>query len=125
MPRGADKPATVVSHSSDSLIKPEIPNLDFALLPGNRELVFSLHVLSAALVSCLQIGIVEDLSAGTIDVLNVAGDYPHLLGKTGHRHGQGSRNSKQLLLRTHFIGSYSGAADSGRQIEALDRRDGL
>ena len=57
----ADKPATVVAHSSDSLIKPEIPKLDFDLPLGNRELVFSLHVLPGALVSCLQIGIVEKL----------------------------------------------------------------
>jgi hypothetical protein len=40
----------------------------------------------------LQIAIVEELAAGTIDVLKVAVDDPNLLGKTGHRHGQGSRN---------------------------------
>jgi hypothetical protein len=55
----ADKPATVVAHSSDSRIKPEIPKLDLDLPPGNRDLVFSLHVLPGALVSFLQTGIVE------------------------------------------------------------------
>jgi hypothetical protein len=40
----------------------------------------------------LQIGIVSELCAGTIDVLNVAADNPDFLGKTWHRHGQGSRN---------------------------------
>jgi len=29
----------------------------------------------------LQIGTVEELAAGTIDVLNVAADHPNLLGK--------------------------------------------
>src|ERR1700756_2549616 len=85
----ADKPATVVAHSSDSLIKPEIPKLDFDLPLGNHDLVFSLHVLPGALVSLLQSGIVEKLSAGTVDVLNVALEDADLLGKTGHRHGHG------------------------------------
>jgi hypothetical protein len=35
----------------------------------------------------LQTGIVEKLSAGTVDVLNVALEHADLLGKTGHRHG--------------------------------------
>jgi hypothetical protein len=92
----ADKPATVVAHSSDSRIKPEIPKLDLDLPPGNRGLVFGLHVLPGALVSFLQTGIVEKLSAGTVDVLNVALDDPDLLGKTGHRHGHRSRNQNSF-----------------------------
>jgi hypothetical protein len=58
----------------------------------NRGLVCSLHGLPGALVSCLQIGIVEKLPVGTVEMLNVALDDPDLLGKTGHRHGHGSRN---------------------------------
>jgi len=91
-----DKPATIVSHSSDSRIKPEITNLDLDLPLGNRGLVFGLHVLPGALVSFLQTGIVEKLSAGTVDVLNVALDDPDLLGKTGHRYGHGSRNQNSF-----------------------------
>src|SRR6516165_2276675 len=92
----ADKPATVAAHSSDSLIKPEIPKLDLNLPPGNRDLVFSLHVFPGALVSFLQTGIVEKLSAGTVDVLNVALEHADLLGETGHRHGHGSRNQNSF-----------------------------
>jgi len=57
------------------------------LSPGNRELAFSPHVLPGALVSCLQIGIVDNLSAGTVEMLKVAINDPDFLGKTGHRQG--------------------------------------
>jgi hypothetical protein len=63
------------------LLKLETLTLELDLLPLNRELFSSLHVLPGALVSCLQIGTVEELAAGTIDVLNVAADHPNLLGK--------------------------------------------
>jgi hypothetical protein len=65
---------------------------DLDLPPRDRELSFSLHVLPGSLVSRLQIGIVEKLSTGTIEVFNIAGDHPNLVGRTGHRYGQGGRN---------------------------------
>src|SRR5262249_49170835 len=109
---GADEPAAVppvaggcwvpilsrsvrtLSHSIGNcrLLKLETLLLDIDPPPLNRELFFSQDVLPSALVSCLQIGIVEGLSAGTIEVLEVAVDHPDLLGKTGHRNGQGSHN---------------------------------
>src|SRR5262245_55014953 len=91
-----DEPTTVIAHSSDSLIEPEVPKLDLDLPPGNRNLFFSLHVLPGALVSFLQTGIVEKLSAGTVDVLNIALEHADLLGRTGHRHGHGSRNQNSF-----------------------------
>jgi hypothetical protein len=63
------------------LLKLETLTLELDLLPLDRELFSSLHALQGAMVSCLQIGIVEELAAGTIDVLNVAADHPNLLGK--------------------------------------------
>jgi len=72
------------------LLKLETLYLDLDLSPLNRELIFSLHVLPGALVPCLQIGVVEDLSAGTINVFDVASDHPDFC-KTGRRHGQGRR----------------------------------
>jgi hypothetical protein len=62
------------------LLKPETLSLDLGL------------VLPGALVSRLQIGIIKQFAARTIDVLKVAVDDPDLLGKTGRRHSQGSRN---------------------------------
>jgi hypothetical protein len=64
-------------------------------------------VLPGALVSRLQISIVEEFAARTIDVLKVAVDDPDLLGKTGRRHSQGSRNqnSSQHVRELLFLSS--------------------
>jgi hypothetical protein len=126
-----DKPATIVSHTSDCRIKPEITKLDLDLPLGNRGLVFSLHVLPGALVSFLQTGIVEKLSAGTVDVLNVALDDPDLLGKTGHRYGHGSRNQNSFqhtpygaAQNLHFLVDVKGIALHIPVIDKSQRDDG-
>jgi transposase len=54
----------------------KLARIAWAVPPRNRELFFSLHLLPGALISCLQIGIVEGLCAGTIDMLNFAGNHP-------------------------------------------------
>jgi hypothetical protein len=51
----------------------------------NRALLFKLHSFKGALVTCTQLGIVEDLTARPVDVFNVSRDYPHLLGDRGRR----------------------------------------
>lgn len=92
---GSDKPASacrvpilidrvpILRHAiaDGQVLKPETFNLDRDLRLFYRELSFRVHVFPGALVACLQIGIVEDLSAGTDDMLNVARDHPDLLSK--------------------------------------------
>ena len=62
--REPDEPATVVSHSSDSLIKPEIPKLDFDLSPGNRELAFSPLAADLKMTGPLEISAVRPTDIG-------------------------------------------------------------
>lgn len=70
--------------------KPLILGLDLLLL--NRALFFELHFFKGALISCAQLGIVEDLTARAVYMLDVSRDYPYLLGKGGRRYGQTSHN---------------------------------
>lgn len=60
--------------------------LGLDLLRLNRTLLFKLHSFNGALVSCTQLGIVEDLTAGPVYMLDVSRDYPHLLGNRGRRY---------------------------------------
>jgi hypothetical protein len=62
--REPDEPATVVSHSSDSLIKPKIPKLDFDLSPGNRELAFSPLAADLKMTGPLEISAVRPTDIG-------------------------------------------------------------
>ena len=60
--------------------------LGLDLLPLNLALLFKLHSFKGALVSCTQLGIVEDLTARPVYMLDVSRDYPHLLGNRGRRY---------------------------------------
>jgi hypothetical protein len=64
------------------------------LLPLNRALLFKLHSFKGALVSCTQFGIVEDLTARPVYMLDISRDYPHLLGNRGRVYSQTGRNEE-------------------------------
>ncbi|WP_439393036.1 hypothetical protein ACRQ5Q_27590 [Bradyrhizobium sp. PMVTL-01] len=68
-------------------LKPKSLILGFDLLLLDRALSFQLCSFKGTLVSCPQFGIVEDLTARSIDMLDVPRDDPHLLGNRGRCDG--------------------------------------
>jgi hypothetical protein len=89
--------------SGDScLLKLGTLHLHLDLPPLNRELFFSLIVLRGALVSCLLIGIVEELSAWTINCSMSPRMTRTCSAKTGHRRSR-NQNSSQHVRDTPLL----------------------
>ncbi|WP_166297242.1 hypothetical protein [Bradyrhizobium sp. 2S1] len=59
----------------------DLPHLD-------RALFIKLHSFKGALVSCAQIGVVEDLTARPVDMLDISRDDPHLLSSRWRRYSE-------------------------------------